>query len=788
MSVLAAMQQSSSTAVTPGAAEPLIDEETKQIRRRTVPNAKAAYTHITALREQRKRANAKNAAIERNYQGAPPLDPTGLRNAGAAWRHNFSTRPMATIIERAAPTYVAAVNGLASLTQSRLRDQSADGQRKTQMGREIVTKMIRGWAGWSDFISQAGNETCKMGYCASIRWDADWRPALLRQGEFCVDQRALHDETRLAMIFADRELQPAELHRIALEDPEAAADAGWDVDAVAKAINCARPAVRTTDHESREMSESERQDSWSEQSEVPVVEVSIFMYAEASGKVSRYVLKKDDGTKLFFRADVEDGMADVVRFFSANQGTGKLYSSQGLGRWLVNPAIVLDRVRCEFLDAIKIVSRAVLKIPEAGKTAATVTVQSPFITLTGDAELGPMPINLPVEAYLAADRALVGFLEVIAGAYLPSQIQADQKPKTATEASQTAQREDAIRGNLLIRFIGQIAGAVEMMQRAAFGVDTIAAAVRAHKASRGGGQVVSKREGEMLRELAAELGEPAPSSEVHALEEGVDEEAVLACIALLEAGFTPMEIIEFTRSPAADPMRQSPEALGAQLRSIAAAYPGSPLIDQAKFARMDIQQIAGAAVADELVQTPTDLQANAVEAKRLQVLESAAILAGEKIEVSPLDDHVSHFASLKEKGGELLEAMSKLPHLPDIGFVERLIALAQHGNAHLAGREQKGERGAELNADKAWAKKMEKELMGLQQRSQQAAQQAQAEQQQAAAQEAAMQAAMAQQQAAPAPEMQAPAAPAEQDLILPDGVGIPVDLGADQANAAALPS
>ena len=106
-----------------------------------------------------------------------PHNPETLRKAGLAWRANFTTRPLNTLVSRVIGRLTGAVEKSRYLTTSQLPKSVPDYRRKSEMFQREVTDFIRGDPRWSDLVQDLATQTGLFGSDVAVWTDPDdWLP------------------------------------------------------------------------------------------------------------------------------------------------------------------------------------------------------------------------------------------------------------------------------------------------------------------------------------------------------------------------------------------------------------------------------------------------------------------------------------------------------------------------------------------------------------------------------------------------------------------------------------
>jgi hypothetical protein len=168
----------------------------------------------------------------------------------------------------------------------------------------------------------------------------------------------------------------------------------------------------------------------------------------------------------------------------------------------------------------------------------------------------------------------------------------------------------------------------------------------------------------------------------------LDEDAIDACLKMLDRNLPPSDIMLMAFSPAQELLPDMLAQDNAILDLLIQRYTGNPNVNQAELMKLDWSRKVGQELANSILLPPDMVQANAIEATRQQVIELQSILAGQEVPVSPRDDDDLHLQTLTEK---LMPVIANAPEgsLP-VELVEPFTRAMQHYASHIAAGEGKG--------------------------------------------------------------------------------------------------
>lgn len=622
------------------------------ITRRAVKNAQQALQIAQTLDNDGIERDKKSALVESEYNGSAPWDPKKLKAAKQGWRFNISTQFLMSMIDRRVPSLVRAVESTSSLTNSALPDSYPDAAKKTLKFRKRLTKVIRSWPGWREFLNGAALQNVLQGYCAAAwRTIYDWRVEFVKQGDFRVPEGTSLKSEECEVFSWNSWWKPSKLLTNIL-NPEAE-DAGWNVPNCVKAINEAKPKQKANGADSTGKSLIDLADLAREgvaamnyaNGEVGI-DCKDMKFLEIDGRATHYIVRKSDGLELFKREDFYPSMGYCVQFISIEEGNNTLYGARGMGRKLYNIARATEKVRCLFLDCVSMsgyqwFQRDPEGIGNKKSQEAQIQVSAPMVLVNMKGVAIDRPAGQSTEAFIQANQMLTMLAENVAGTVLPTQqLTPSADDKTATQAKIEATREEELKASVLERWVLQISDVVSIMQRRLCDPDTT---------------------DEIALRFQKELME--------------------------EDGLTEAEIIELAKQPAAQSVYNASQVLRGQLAEIAQKWGESGAVDMRSLARLDIEAAVDESIAEEILKGPTQDDDVLMEAARMQMIEFSSMLDGFDVMVSPEDSHEGHLMGAEKLIGQQMAKLTPQTISPQMAqAVARLIL---HSQGHVEGLKAK---------------------------------------------------------------------------------------------------
>ena len=672
-----------------------VNKDTLQVRR-TFKDATQAHAAYRRLKQQNVERNKKNQLIQKKLNNEPPYSNKKLESMGQNWRSNRPTGFISTMVSRIQPPFRQVIENAPTLTFAQYPIDSIDAENKTKIFREEITKCIRGWKGFDDLVAQVVHENTTFGFCG-LTWDdlRDWKPEFLRQDYtfFSIETPQVTDQTPIWA--RKRRYQIAELLPV-LETPEMSTAAGWNINNLVKSINAAIPAGRTldADDDARRYEDWIREGSYgaSYENDAKYVELGEILVREPHGKVSRFLFDDKSGEEICTQVDRYNRMTECLALFSVEIGSGNLMSSRGAGRDLYNTHVAVEKARNLVIDNTYLKGMLLLKKgPNAKVGVAPLTVAHPVCYVSEGYEVIPQNLPADVQDFLQLDQFISQLAEIQVGTFLPAAPVATAGKKTASEVNRVAAIENQLREGILMRFSRQFSQAIERMQRGICHPEHIKAASDLKTKL----DLVRQTEPNAVWAKAEVVDAfdrshmPLPAFMVpFEIAPHLDEDAVSACLNMMERNCPPSDIMLIAYSPASQLLQDTTPQDDMILDNLIQRYTGNPNINQDELIKLDWSKKLGENVANAVILPKDQVEAIAIEATRQQIIELQSIMSGQEVPVSSRDNDMVHLQTMMQK---LLPVVSAIPKggLPPEG-VAPLSKAMQHFAGHIEAAQAKG--------------------------------------------------------------------------------------------------
>lgn len=599
-------------------------------KRRAIKDAKQAQNIITTLETASRDRNIKNARIMAKYNSEKPYTHEALTAEGLSWKSNFTTKPLPMLIDKVAPRFVKAVEGVKYYTNAALPDEVEGSEVKTEAFRREVTKTIRSHPDWSNFCNDLSQENALFGF-AAVSWldEFHWMPKFFRQDHFYLPSGTKQSPSATQVTVLREVFLLHELFGL-IEDPKVAETRGWDVQETVKALNEATPLNRRSQQTAWERIHEDmiRESNLGLSFEAGPRSVIVWhlLATEIDGKVSHYILLDKTFKVLFTNEDQYDSMSDALGLFCFQQGNGTVHGSKGIGRELYAMAGILDRSRNEVVDRLNLAGKIIIQSDDKALRRFKMSVVGNAILIGQGYVISERKLDAGVEPFLKLDEFLTSLLDQMAGATTPKVFEGERVTKAQVEFF--AQREEETRDSIIARFLTQFARMMTTIQKRLCDKNT-------------GDDDAKAMQERLLRVMSRE------------------------------------ELDELAKQPVAETVRDYTELKRQQIVSIAAEARGNPLYNQKE---LELQKVT-AQVDEEFAKKillPDEDPTVQAEQSRLQSLELLLIIGqSAEVPVSPRDNHEVHLQVLMPVMEQTAQQAVSDPHA-----VQTLHALLAHAEAH----------------------------------------------------------------------------------------------------------
>jgi hypothetical protein len=563
---------------------------------RAVKDTGQAQRIVKAMISYNRERMIINARITAKYNAEKPYRQKSLEAEGLGWRSNFTTKPLPNMVDKVAPRFVEAIQGLKYLTNSQLPPEIPGATRKSDIFRKKVSDLIRGKKGWVGLLEEVAQENALFGY-TGVAWldEYTWFPTHFRQDHFFLPQGTKQTSDSAQVVMLKEVYMPHELFAMISEDREAAELAGWDIPKTVEQINKAVPdgfRSKTSEHERQyEDMRRELNVSFSFESGARTITVWSLLVREVTGKVSHFRLAGDEMSPIFQKNDRFETMQDCTSFYAFQKGNSTMHGSKGVGREIYELAGIIDRSRNEVVDRLMLSGKMILQTEAKNVKRFRMSVVGNAILIDRGFTIAKQTVDGNVEPFIQLDSYLGLLVDQLIGSVSPRQLQGERVTKAQVDLF--AQREEEAKDTKITRFIEQFVNTVDTMQKRILDPDT------------------------------------------------ADDDAKKLQKELKEEGLTSEEIDMLRKSPVAGTVAELTPLQRQQLVLIAQENRGNPLYNQRALEEEKIIAQVNSELAEKLLLPDEDPTVTA-EQTRLQQMELALLTAGQAVPVSPRDNHKIH--------------------------------------------------------------------------------------------------------------------------------------------------
>lgn len=601
---------------------------------RSIKNIEHAYNICKQLEVNNRTRAMRTADIQELYDGVPPRSASGQAERGKSWQSNASTGWLAGIVGRVSQRFVNSVISQTYVSSSALPESIPDYKTKTDLMRSRFTRLVRSWEGYTGLINALSVENSLQGYTYSVFLDPyTWKPTMFKQDRAFVPESSGQHARDLQFFVAKMDYRLDEFLAL-VRDEEKAKEVGYDLE------NCFKAASQATMQDPRTDALTTRFRSLTEMqnegilgltytnSGARVVNTWLLFNREYDGRVSFWLIDRDNGLLLRFSYALFKSMEDVMAMFSFEPGNGTIHSSKGLGRKLAALTIMKEIFRNGIIDNARMSGLMVLRADSKDKTKFAPVVMAPFIVIDKGIDIAQTQFNVNGDSYRIVDNLIDAWAEQSVGAYMTQQIDPTGKTeKTATEASIDARRESEAADIMIRRWLDQFSTMTQIQQERAFSDENIAEAKRLYTM--------------ILTSPELDTPELYENSII-----GADLAKVL--VEFMQFGITEDEIKMWRESPASMLAHVGEGAIQQGMGTVKQLFSGNPNVDQGQLDYKILEGLVGADLAKQLFIPKAD-ETLTSESTRSQIIESAIMTqSGIPLPVSSRDNHVIHGAVIQE--------------------------------------------------------------------------------------------------------------------------------------------
>lgn len=611
---------------------------------RAIRDVGMAQNILTTLVSANSDRHTVASRIMAKYNAERPYSAQKLKEEGLAWRSNFTTKPLSQMIEKVAPRFTGAVEGLKYLTNSSLSaDKFSNAAEKSEKFQKNVTDLFRAQKGWTTLVEDISLDNALFGYTVAACLDQfSWFPQHFAFEEVLIPDGTKQHASKAQLVVLKEVYLPHELFSY-IEDQEAAEAVGWEIQPTIAAINKASPAQLRD-----QLTGSSTQEIWyqhaqreltvgsSYMSGASVVNVYSLLVREVTGKVSHYRLAGDTSSPdklnlLFQHPDRFDSMEDCMTFFSLQKGNKRIHGSKGIGRDIYELAAMQDRMRNEVVDRGILSGKTFVQGDFKQLHRFRMSVVGAMVIVPTGWQFIEQKVDGNIDAFLRLDAYFSMLVDQLIGSVSPRTFQGDRVTKA--EVDLFAQREEEGKDAKITRFLTQFTDLVGLMIRRLCDPETT-------------NEKAKDFQKEQLKYLTRE------------------------------------ELNELSNQPVAGTVMDLTPQKRQMVSAFCAEKRGNPIYNQRALEVEDTTARLGAEYVSRLV-VPDGDPTETAEQQRMQLMELNMLTTGQPVPVSPRDNHLMHLdvimPSAEGLAAEIIQGNAATPALEAV-----INHISEHVNYALA--------------------------------------------------------------------------------------------------------
>jgi hypothetical protein len=345
------------------------------VRRLTTPEA--AYEIYQSFLDGGEDRAMQWSKIQGMYDRNPPFDQNELTRLGRGDQTNVNTGEMESIIDTNTAAAHEAVFEVPSLISVRIRSEYLPDDSTLDFAAIIAdeySQTVWDWDSFPSYTDLVTKDSFRYGMGFMLWRDQwDWRPRAFRAANFLCPPKAstAYDELE---IFGVRDEVPVRWLYQAVEDEEAAKDAGWDVGFTRRVIAESYKFKSGNDDQHQTSTWESTQtkirtnDVETEAQEFTGIRVVHLLVREVSStRVSHLIIPEDPTYKGFLYKGYErfGDMAQVLWLLTFDNGDGLIRSVKGMGHRAFLHCDLSNRLFCNTIDGGKLAASLLVQ-PRAG--------------------------------------------------------------------------------------------------------------------------------------------------------------------------------------------------------------------------------------------------------------------------------------------------------------------------------------------------------------------------------------------------------------------------------------
>ena len=304
------------------------------------------------------KSSKDRAAVDAMFGGESPYPQKDLDDLGQSDRTNLNFNEALAIADQAESGYYDLTNSVPELISVKTSFGNPFSRLEwEQIIAEEWTRMVRNWPKFEFVFQRLVKKFNRHGVGVSyFTDDVDWRPETTGFDTFKIPRGTPATEDSVEVAFCKLPILAHQLYKN-IKDPKVAADAGWDVDLVRKAILRAAnseiqdDAKKYSDWEKfeRQIQSNDLATGYAKAAEISTVHAWI---QEFDGTVTHCITTEGDEGKefMFRRIGRFSNIHEAITIFTYGIGSGFYHTIRGLGYKIFPHIAVSNRLRCAAVD------------------------------------------------------------------------------------------------------------------------------------------------------------------------------------------------------------------------------------------------------------------------------------------------------------------------------------------------------------------------------------------------------------------------------------------------------
>lgn len=443
---------------------------------------------------------SKGAIIQGLFDGNPPYNVAKLRNQGQAWRSNFNTLEALGRLEAAKAPYFDLFSSATALVSAdtRVEGERTDATTASRIRSDLFNEMLATYADFDNEMDTLLNDfvAFNKGFLWWPRPDS-WHFERLEWNRVLFPDGTTTNPSKWEL-FALRHTWPVHKLYGFVKDTEAARRAGWNVEAVWRAIRTAVPDDLGRSYEDpMQLQQAFRDSELFMSAKCGTVQAASIYTREfptqagESGKWSRMMVQVEDnptkgatssqpesmverstrdagrqeleaqrGAKdwLFNKPRVADTLQDILVPFIFDRGTGSINEMSGLGKKIVSISQAKDRIDNTLAD--NTLMRGCINLQattgQGQQKAGIVQIGGGVVTIPAGYNVQPGTIFGDIEGGIAVSQYLDNKLDRNTGSYRPTFEKPTGNPEPATTAQIRFSQATVLSNSAVQRFYKQL--------------------------------------------------------------------------------------------------------------------------------------------------------------------------------------------------------------------------------------------------------------------------------------------------------------------------------------------